>query len=90
MIISVLLDARIVANVADFARFAHFPPKWQAGSSRVSAELTFYVGGCEGARRRNDTTSAECSRIATAPQGDYSRAIGTCRPLFAMIFSGDR
>ncbi len=27
------------------------PPKWQAGGSAMTAELTFYVGECEGARR---------------------------------------
>ena len=36
---------------AKFAVFAIFPPKWLAGSSRVTAELTFCGGGSEGARR---------------------------------------
>jgi hypothetical protein len=36
---------------ASFADFAILPLNCLAGGSLMAAELTFYVGGCEGERR---------------------------------------
>jgi hypothetical protein len=58
-----------VANIVVFvAEFAHFPPKWRAGSSRAAAELTFCVGEKLPQERRNGTNAAKCSRVTAAVQ----------------------
>ena len=57
------------------AKFAYYPPKLQAGTSRESAELAFLHGGCLGWCRWNDTSAAAGSADATTPQGDYSFVI---------------
>ena len=57
------------------AYFAINPPKWQAGSSREAAELTFWYGGMFGYCHRNDTVSADCTAAATAMQFVHVAAI---------------
>ena len=37
---------------AIFATFAHYPPKWQADVTELSAELTFLTGGKLGCIRQ--------------------------------------
>jgi hypothetical protein len=80
-------DIQNIANVAFVAQIAIYPPKWQAALREKSAKLTFCVGGTLAGCHRNDTNAAKRSRVATAPQGDYSCANCHAAALFAKFSS---
>jgi len=66
----------LVAIVVAFcAAIAILPLKCPADAREKGAELTFLIGGKFGYRHRNDTSAADCSRVATAVQFVSAAAI---------------